>query len=458
MPFVPRLCSLALALASMFAAGAEAIHPSAALVDASLRDRALHYEPGQLIVQLRAGEPGADAALAAIGARSIGLLRAESRLTDGLGDLRLVSLPATLSVTEAMRKLRAHPALVFAEPNWIHAAQAKGVDPYYADGRLWGMYGADSPIHQNEFGSGAGTAFKAGRRCKGSVVVGVIDEGVMTGHPDLEDNIWTNPFEIPGNGIDDDGNGFIDDVHGWDFHDDDNSVFDGVDDDHGTHVSGTLGAIGHNATGVMGVCTRLQIVTAKFLGPAGGSTADAVRAIDYITDLKTRHGMNIVATNNSWGGGGFSQAMEDAIERANDAGILFIATAGSESSDNDRTPQYPSSYPNRNIIAVTAITEAGTKASFANWGLASVDLGAPGVGIWSTVPVLQGGQVVGGYSSYSGTSMATAHVTGAAALYAALHPGASAAKIKKAILSHTIPTADLAGKTVTGGRLDVSGY
>jgi hypothetical protein len=463
MPLALRLT--ALALASTLAVAAVAAHPSAALVDASLEDAALRYRPGQLIVQFRPGqlEQGAEAALAPLGAKSSRLLRAESRRADGHGDLRLVRLPDHLSVSDAMHLLREHPAVEFAEPNWIYTTQAKGVDPYYEDGRLWGMYGADSPLQQNEFGSGAGTAFAAGKKCKASVIVGIIDEGVMPKHPDTQANIWTNPFEIAGNGIDDDGNGYVDDVNGYDFFNRDSSPFDGVGDDHATHVSGTIGAVGNNATGVAGVCSKVRIISAKFLGPQGGTTDDAVLAIDYITDLKTRHGLNIVATNNSWGGGGFSQALQDAIERANQADILFMAAAGNGNiigigQNNDKKPNYPSNYPNDNIIAVAAISKTGAKAGFSNYGLTTVDIGAPGVDVWSTVPVQSGGNVVGGYASYDGTSMATPHVTGAAALYASLHPGSTAAQIKAAILSHAVPTASLAGKTVTGGRLDVSGF
>ena len=450
----------ALALASTLCVAAQAAHPSAALVDASLQNPRMHFVPGQLIVQFRAGvqESGAAAVLSSVGAKPASLLRAETRRHDGLGDLRLVSLPENLTVREAMAQLREHPSVEFAEPNWIYTRQAKGPDPYYEDGRLWGMYGADSPLRQNPYGSGAGTAFAAGKKCNDSVVVAVIDEGVMTDHPDTRANIWTNPMEIAGNGIDDDGNGFIDDIHGWDFFDDDASTFDGVGDDHGTHVSGTIGARGNNATGVAGVCSRIQMVNAKFLGPQGGSTADAVRAVDYITDLKTRDGVNIVASNNSWGGGGFAQSLKSAIARAGEADILFIAAAGNDGTDNDQSPHYPSSYPNENIIAVAAISSAGAKASFSNYGLTTVALAAPGAAIFSTIPVMSNGEIVGGYASYSGTSMATPHVTGAAALYASLHPGATAAAIKKAILSHTIPTDTLAGKTVTGGRLDVSGF
>jgi hypothetical protein len=450
----------ALALASTLCVAAQAAHPSAALVDASMQNPALHYKAGQLIVQFRAGvqESGTAAALSTVGAKSADILLAQARRTDGLGDLRLVTLPAGVSVKEAMQQLREHPSVEYAEPNWIYTTQAKGPDPYYADGRLWGMYGADSPIKQNPYGSGAGTAFADGKRCKDSVVIGIIDEGVMTTHPDTQANIWTNPFEIAGNGKDDDGNGFVDDVHGWDFFENNNSTFDGVGDDHGTHVSGTIGAVGNNAQGVAGVCQKIQIINAKFLGPQGGTTADAVKAVDYMTDLKTRHDLNLVATNNSWGGGGFAQSLKAAIDRAGDADILFIAAAGNDGTDNDQFPHYPSSYPNDNIIAVASIGSAGLKSSFSNYGLTTVDLGAPGSSIYSTVPTTQNGEIVGGYASYSGTSMATPHVSGAAALYASLHPGSSAAKIKKAILSHTIPTDSLDGLTVTGGRLDVSGY
>ncbi|MGH8525496.1 MAG: S8 family peptidase, partial [Gammaproteobacteria bacterium] len=239
-------------------------------------------------------------------------------------------------------------------------------------------------------------------------------------------------------------------------------VYDGILDDHGTHVAGTIGAKGRNGIGVAGVNWNVTIISAKFLGLFGGTTANAIKAIDYITDLKTRQGLNIVATNNSWGGGGFSQALQDAIERANVANILFIAAAGNGGSDgvgdnNDATSNYPSNYPNANVIAVAAITSTGVKASFSNYGARTVDIGAPGSGIYSTLPNQQGTK----YGSYSGTSMATPHVTGAAALYAAtLPPGASAAEIKNAILSSAVltPTPSLGGKCVTGGRLNVSGF
>ena len=429
-------------------------------VDADLLRTDLRYVASDVLVQFRGGHPAAarEALLSKLGARSVKALRAAAD-----GDLHLVRLPQGLSVSTAIRRLRAESAVRFVEPNWLYTTQAAPNDPYYADGSLWGVYGDTSPGKQNAFGSQAAEAWNAGKDCSADVVVGVIDEGVMNTHPDTAANIWSNPGEIANNGIDDDGNGYIDDVNGWDFVSDDNSTFDGVGDDHGTHVSGTIGAIRNNGTGVAGICGQVKIVNAKFLGDKGGTTADAILAVDYITDLKTRHGLNLVATNNSWGGGGFSQGLKDAIDRAGAANILFMAAAGNGNligigQNTDKKPHYPSSYTSPSIISVASITKTGKKSGFSNYGVVSVDLGAPGSAIWSTVPKTVNGVLTPGYAAYDGTSMATPHVTGAAALYASLHPGSTAAQIKAAILAAAVPTAALAGKTVTGGRLDVSGF
>jgi subtilisin family serine protease len=196
---------------------------------------------------------------------------------------------------------------------------------------------------------------------------------------------------------------------------------------------------------------NVKLISGKFLGRRGGTTANAIKAVDYFTDLKTRHNLNIPATNNSWGGGGFSQALQDAIGRANTANILFVAAAGNNSSNNDATANYPSNYTNANIIAIASITSTGLLSSFSNYGANQVDIGAPGSGIWSTT-------AFNTYSNYNGTSMATPHVTGGAALYASTRPGSSAATIKAAILNSAVPTASLTGKCVTGGRLNVSGF
>jgi subtilisin family serine protease len=423
-------------------------------------DSAQHV-PDELIVQYRQGVSDADKGTARgrVGAVHVEPIVSELWRQDFKGDLELVRIPPGIGIAAAVRGLEMDPAVEFAEPNWIYHHTATSNDPYYTNGSMWGMYG-DATSPANQYGSQAGEAWSRGNTGSELVYVGVIDEGVMHTHTDLTANIWTNPSD-PVDGIDNDGNGYVDDVHGWDFAGNNNSTYDGAQDDHGTHVSGTIGAVGGNGKGVAGVNWSVRLITAKFLGNGGGTTANAIKAVDYITDLKTRHGLNIVATNNSWGGGGYSQGLFDAIDRANDANILFVAAAGNGGSDGvgddiDVKPFYPARYGNANVISVAAITSSGAKAGFSNYGATSVDLGAPGSGIWSTLPGKN--RKSSAYGSYSGTSMATPHVTGAAALYKASHPNATAADIKNAILNSTVSTPSLSGKCVTGGRLDISGF
>lgn len=395
------------------------------------RGRALGRVGGQVAEEILTG------AMQARG-RRIGVSRIKVR-----GDL-----------SRAIAALQSDPDVVFAEPNWIYKHQASSNDPYFTNGSLWGM-----SANGNAFGSGAATAWAAGKTGSSSVYIGIIDEGYMYTHPDLAANAGKNPGEIAGNGTDDDSNGLVDDVYGWDFAGNNSSVFDGAGDDHGTHVAGTIGAVGGNGAGVAGVVWSVKLLNAKFLGSTGGTTANAIKAVDYFTNLKNK-GVNIVATNNSWGGGGFSQALKDAIDRANTAGVLFVAAAGNSGTNNDATASYPSGYTSANIIAVASITSTGALSSFSQYGATTVDIGAPGSGIWSTVPVQsrRNAPVTAGYASYNGTSMATPHVSGAVALYASLNPTASAAQIKAAILNQATPTTSLAGKTVTGGRLNVAGF
>lgn len=359
-------------------------------------------------------------------------------------------------VFAAIARMKGESNIEYAEPNWIYTHAFVSNDLYYTNGSLWGMYG-DATSPANQYGSQAGEAWAAGHTGLSSVYVGVIDEGAMWSHEDLTGN-FGNYKEIAGDGIDNDGNGKIDDTYGWDFVNNDNTTFDGTSDDHGTHVSGTIGAKGGNGIGVAGINWNVKIISAKFLGRNGGTTANAIKAVDYITTLKTHDTLNIVATNNSWGGGGYSQALFDAIERANTAGILFIAAAGNSGVNIDVSPSYPASYTNANIIAVAAIDQTGAIASWSNYGTTSVDLGAPGVGIYSTLPASSKGKIISSYGSYSGTSMATPHVTGAAALYASTHLGSTAAQIKTAILGSVLATESLSTKTGTGGRLNVSGF
>ena len=448
---LPFLCAATMAL-SAFAvsvpgnAATPAAQPAAASATSGHQSVA-----NELLVGYVAGANAADRSRA----RDRAAARLAERVVPGAAaraEVELVRLPAGADQARAIRSLKADPAVAYAEPNWIYTHAATSTDPYYTDGSLWGMYGP-STTPANAYGSNAAAAWAAGNTGSASVYVGIIDEGIQYTHPDLAGQVG-NPLETA-NGVDDDGNGYVDDVYGWNFANNDNSIYDGGTrgslDDHGTHVSGTIGAKANNGAGVVGVNWNVRLISGKFLGRNGGTSANAVKAIDYFNGLKAR-GVNIVATNNSWGGGGFSQALTDAIGRANSANILFIAAAGNGGSDqvgdnNDTTPHYPSTYSNPNIIAVAAITSTGARASFSNYGSTTVDLGAPGSGIWSST-------AYNIYESYSGTSMATPHVTGAAALYASTHPGATAAAIKNALLSSAVPTSSMAGVTTTGGRLD----
>ncbi len=430
------------------------------------------YKAGEILIQFKPGASPEDiaAARSSVGAFTKKQLKRAERLA-AKGDLELAVIQSGLTVEQSIEIIEAHPAVAFAEPNWVVRHQAASTDTYYTNGNLWGMYG-DATSPANQFGSQAGEAWAAGHTGSSSVYVGVIDEGIDYEHIDLAANVWTNPFD-PVDGVDNDGNGYADDTHGWDFFQDNNSVYDGArpsdyeTDLHGTHVAGTIGALG-NGRGVVGVNWNVTMISAKFLGPDGGTLADAIAAINYFVDLKTRHGLNIVALNNSWGGGGYSQALHDAVIRCAKANILFLAAAGNGNlagigQNNDRTPSYPSNYNTTQgtstesaasydaVIAVAALTNTGAKASYSNYGARTVDLAAPGSGVNSTVPS-------NSYGSMSGTSMATPHVAGVAALYASTHPAATAAEIKAAILASAVPTASMAGRCVTGGRLNVSGF
>lgn len=331
----------------------------------------------------------------------------------------------------------------YVEPDFAIAPSALPNDPSFS--RLWGLHNigqsggvADADIDAPE----------AWDRTRGSrnVVVAVIDTGIDYSHPDLAANVWTNPGEVAGDGIDNDRNGYIDDVRGWDFANNDADPMD--DNGHGTHVSGTIGAVGDNGVGVAGVNWQVSIMGLKFLSGSGsGSTSGAIAAINYATRMRRDFGINIVATNNSWGGGGFSAGLRDAIEAGGQAGILFVAAAGNDGRNNDATASYPASYTSQSIISVAATDRSNALATFSNFGATGVDLAAPGVGIYSTTPG-------NNYAAYSGTSMATPHVTGTVALMAAANPQATAGQLRTAILATAAPTASLAGKVATGGLLN----
>ena len=414
-----------------------------------------NYMPNEVLVKFRKGVSPTNKGLAIARMRAtvqeVILTKAMQEAGEAEG-IYLMKMPT--GVMESIQGFKNLPEVEYAEPNFIYTHCATSNDPYFTNGSLWGMYSiGSSPA--NAYGISSVTAWANGKTGSNEVIVAVIDEGIMNTHEDLAANHWINPYDKFGDKIDNDGNGYKDDKWGWDFAGNNNTTYDGVGDDHATHVAGTIGAVGANGKGVAGVNWNIKMISCKFLGSTGGTTANAIKAVDYVTNLKKAKSLNIVATNNSWGGGGFSQALKDAIDRADAQNILFIAAAGNAGTNNDVTASYPASYTSANVIAVAAIDNAGNLASFSQYGATSVDIGAPGVGIYSSLPTSKNTST---YGSYNGTSMATPHVTGAVALYASLHAGSTAAQIKAAVLGSAVATASLTGKCTTGGRVDVSSY
>ncbi|MEW6358502.1 MAG: S8 family serine peptidase [Planctomycetota bacterium] len=345
-----------------------------------------------------------------------------------------------MSAAAVSEWLSCNTNVAYFEPDRILTTSVIPNDPNFS--QLWGLNSStDRDIDAPE-------AWNVTTGSRG-IVVGIIDTGVDYTHPDLAANIWTNPGETAGNGRDDDGNGFVDDVYGYDFANNDGNPMD--DNSHGTHVAGTIGAVGNDGRGIVGVNWTTSIMALKFLDRNGsGSTQNAIRAINYATMMKTTYGVNIRLTNNSWGGGGYSQALYDAIAASGQAGMLFIAAAGNSGTNNDSSPNYPASYNLNNIISVAATNSSDQLASFSCYGATSVDLTAPGVSIYSTIPG-------GGYDTYDGTSMATPHVTGVAALAWSAAPSATATQIRDAILAGVDRITALNGKVATGGRLNAKG-
>ncbi len=352
-----------------------------------------------------------------------------------------LQITSGLRVPEVITQLRQYPAVEYAEPNYLQYLDLTPNDPRYPE--MWGL---------NNTGQTGGTpdadinAPQAWNFTTGSpsMVVAVIDSGMDLNHEDLRANRWTNPGEIAGNGIDDDGNGFIDDVHGWDFWDNDNDPTDTSPacGGHGTHTAGTVGAVGNNGIGVTGVNWPVQLMTLRAFGAFLGflctaRTADIIAAIEYYTNFGVR------VSNNSYGGTQFSQAQQDAIRASHS---VFVAAAGNDGVNNDVQPHFPASYPLDNIIAVAATDDDDQMASFSNFGQMSVDIGAPGVSILSTLPG-------NAYGLLDGTSMATPHVAGVAALLLADDPTLTNNEVKWRILKSVDP---IGLPVLTGGRLNAN--
>jgi len=359
--------------------------------------------------------------------------------------LAKVAIPSNMTVESAVASLKQSSSVLYAEPDYIYRISAVPTDPYFY--RSWGLR------NTAQFGGIAGADINAVNAWdistgSSSIVVAVTDTGVDYNHPDLSANMWRNPGEIQGNGIDDDDNGYIDDVYGYDFNNLDSDPCD--DHSHGTHVSGIIGAVGNNGLGVAGVSWHVKIMALKcFDGNGYGPVSNAISAVDYATAMGAR------VINASWGYNIPSMALYDAIARARDADIIFVAAAGNDSANIDSTPFYPAAFPIENIITVMATDNADRQSYFSNYGLINVDIGAPGGDgfggfgdIYSTYPT-----DFGSYGYMAGTSMAAPYVAGACALLLSIDPNLSYSDAKQILLSTVDP--ELPGLCASGGRMNL---
>ena len=389
------------------------------------------YIQDEVIVRFRpeASRARRDAAISAAGARM--------RRHYAAIDTERLQLDASQTVLTAITILERDPEVLSAEPNFIRRIVGTN-DPRWLDGSLWGLRKIQA---ESAWTIGTGSS---------NIVVADFDTGVNYAHPDLEANIWRNPREIPGNRIDDDRNGYVDDVVGIDTANNDSDPMD--DHGHGTHTAGIIGAKGNNGIGVVGVNWNVKILPCKFLdSTGGGADSDAIECFNYVVALK-RAGINIRVTSNSWGSARnlsapFPQALKNAIDAAGAAGIVNVFAAGNLGTNNDTAPYDPASFTSAHIISVAASDSADNRASFSNYGATSVDIAAPGVSILSTRGT--------GYSTSSGTSMATPHVAGAAALLAALKPQLTPDGIKAVLMNSVDAVAAWNGKVASGGRLNL---
>ncbi|HEY1187807.1 MAG TPA: S8 family serine peptidase [Gemmata sp.] len=359
----------------------------------------------------------------------------------GFGIYSVRVAPGT-DLNAAIAYFGTQPGVETAELDPIVQLERKPNDPSYNQPSFYGPSQIGAEAVWNSFTGNPG------------FVVGVIDSGIDYTHPDLAANIWTNPNEIPGNGVDDDGNGYIDDIHGWDFANDDNDPMDV--DGHGTHVAGTIGAIGNNGVGVAGINWNVKLMALDYLGPGANSgvLSTGIEALNYSIM------MGVKLTNNSYGGTSHTQARARALAGAQAAGQIFVVAAGNDGENNDVFPHYPTNYSRNydNVIAVAATDSNDQLADFSDYGFGTVTLAAPGVQILSTVPLVAdtADGIVDGYDTYDGTSMATPHVTGAIALYWGANPTLTYQQVVNKLKSSVDVLPQLNGFVSTGGRLNVA--
>ena len=396
------------------------------------------YVPGELLVKTRQRlDASASAMLAGLGVTQARRFAPPAAMRAAMGgEMYRLRLSDKTTVEQALQRLRGSDAVVWAEPNYrVHTLDRVPDD---LEPRHWGLRNDTRPgadIHATEaWGVTTGKTV-----AEGGPLIAVIDTGIDASHPDLAPNIWTHPGEIAGDGIDNDGNGFVDDARGYDFAYHDADPSDGTG--HGTHVAGTIAAVGDNGQGSVGVAWKASVLPLKFLDDGGfGDMAGAVEALIYAEKTGAR------ITSNSWGSAHYSQALRDTLQASH---ALHVCAAGNDGADSDSTPVYPAGYDLDNIIAVAATDRTDQRAPFSNHGQVSVDIAAPGAEIWSTLPG-------GGCGLKSGTSMAAPHVTGAAALVLSQFPELTNAQLKERLIDAVDHVPALADVSLSGGRLNVA--
>ena len=411
------------------------------------------YRDGELLVKFKSGVAAAAAhnVHQSLGASVI-------RRYAVVSHLEHVKLPDGLSVTDAITQYMSAPNVESAEPNYLRRlASIIPNDTYF--GNQWALLNTGEYAYGTAGADMSVTAAWEVTIGIGNVTVAVLVTGIDYNHSDLNWNVWRNLLETScTDGVDNDGNGFVDDCKGWNFVANDNDPMD--DYGHGTHVAGIIGAKGNNSAGISGLMWMVNMMPLKICDKDGFcGLAEEIAAIDYALDFKKNKGVNLKVINASFGGFGFSQYEKDAIARANDAGVLFIAAAGNGNGDgvgdnNDLMPMYPASYNLPNIISVAATDQDDKRVPFSNFGPTTVHVAAPGVYIWSTVPNWMVSPSYGILETMAGTSMATPHVTGLAGLLSGYYFHLTHTQVRQMILRYVDLKPTLTDWISTGGRVN----